>query len=74
MGRFKKPPDAEVGFRLTVTPSFAAPFVMRAWGAGKWGWFTATCRNAPPVPEGIRGDKGTRTYLGRNMSASPGMG
>jgi hypothetical protein len=49
MSRFKMPPDAECGFRLTVTPSFAAPFVMRAWGTGKWGWFTATCRNVPPV-------------------------
>ena len=51
MGRFKMPPDAEAGFRLTVVPSFAAPFIIRVWGKGKWGWFTATCRNAPPVAD-----------------------
>jgi hypothetical protein len=51
MARFKMPDDAEAGFRLCVTPSFAAPFVMRAWGAGKWGWFTATCRNSPPLAD-----------------------
>jgi hypothetical protein len=51
MGRFKMSTDAEFAFRLTVTPSFAAPFVMRVWGAGKWGWFTANCWNVPPVPD-----------------------
>lgn len=51
MSRFKMTANAEVGFRLSVTPSFAAPFVMRAWGAGKWGWFTATCRDSPPLAD-----------------------
>ncbi|MCU0879090.1 MAG: hypothetical protein MUF06_15000 [Pirellulaceae bacterium] len=51
MGRFKMSTDAEFAFRLTVTPSFAAPFVMRVWGAGKWGWFTANCWNVPPVTD-----------------------
>jgi hypothetical protein len=50
MGRFKMPPDAEVGFRLTVTPSFAAPFIMRAWGAGKW----VVYRHLPERPAGAR--------------------
>ncbi len=51
MARFKMPSDAEAGFRLHVIPSFAAPFEMRAWGAGKWGWFSTTCRNAPPLAD-----------------------
>lgn len=25
--------------------------MLRAWGAGKWGWFTATCRNPSPLPD-----------------------
>lgn len=51
MGRFKMPSDAEAGLRLCVSPSFAAPFVMRTWGKGRKGWFTATCRNSPPLAD-----------------------
>lgn len=50
--RFKLPPEAAVGFRLTIVALTRGTFTMCAWGgAGKWGWFDATfqsCSRARP--------------------------